>query len=35
MAQFPKYLGIDVKLGLDKAVQIVGGVHGAMLIEAV
>ena len=35
MAQFLKCICIDMKLGLDKAVQIVGGVHGAMVVEAI
>ena len=35
VAQFLKCICIDMKLGLDKAVQIVGGVHGAMVVEAI
>ena len=34
-AQFLKCICIDMKLGLDKAVQIVGRVHGAMVVKAV
>ena len=34
-AQFLKCICIDMKLGLDKAVQIVGRVHGAIVVKAV